>query len=97
MIVLHLELESCDDCPYRKYNGDYGRSYDSGWDCRHDEGYFRIVDDKDNKKGKWPWDGPFPSKCPLLKKECEHEWETVCSGSQGTVRQCTKCPAVGMG
>ena len=52
-----FEFDSCDDCPHLRYDGDYGRSYDSGWDCTHDKGGFRIVDEGGYKereeKGWW--------------------------------------------
>jgi hypothetical protein len=69
-----FEFDCCDDCPFVRYDGDYGRSYDSGWDCHHEKGGFRIADE-----GGWEtWkklEGqryiqgrlgqPFPDDCPL--------------------------------
>ena len=64
---LFLEFERCDDCPYCQYNGDYGRSYDSGYDCVKTGN--RIVDDWDcnNSNNKHPKPNPFkiPEWCPL--------------------------------
>ena len=71
---IHIVVEgTCQGCPFAQYDGDYGISYDSGWDCGHDEGAVgRIVDDwevsnSNNKKPKgWP---PIPDGCPLPKTE----------------------------
>lgn len=46
MRKLELIIECCWDCPYCQYNGDYGRSYDAGWDCKHpDRTETRIIDE----------------------------------------------------
>jgi len=62
---------TCADCPYCRYNGDYGMSYDSGWDCENDEGEItRIVDDWEvnNSNNKNPAGWPeIPEGCPLPK------------------------------
>lgn len=69
-----FEFDSCDDCPFLRYDGDYGRSYDSGWDCHHEKGGFRIVDEGGYKEREEKnWYGtvecrigkPFPDRCPL--------------------------------
>ena len=63
-----FEFEKCDGCPFCRYDGDYGRSYDSGYDCIKTDK--RIVDDGNynnpNTKSMWKKD-PFkiPSWCPL--------------------------------
>lgn len=31
--ILHIEIESCNTCPYQRYDPDYGTCYDSGYDC----------------------------------------------------------------
>ena len=74
MKVLNLKIAKCNKCPYCQHNGDYGRGYDSGYDCQHfnggDEYGYRIVDDKEcnnpNTKKRWKKD-PFkiPEWCPL--------------------------------
>lgn len=42
--TLNLQIDTCYECPYCKYNGDYGRSYDSGWDCEY---LGRLCDDNE--------------------------------------------------
>ena len=74
MKVLNLKIVRCNECPYCQYNGDYGISYDSGYDCCHDDAPYgrgrRIVDDGEydnpNTKKRWRKD-PFkiPEWCPL--------------------------------
>ena len=72
---ISVVVESCQECPYCRYDSDYGRSYDSGYDCDHPErpgdssrSSKRIVDDWDvnnsnnPKPAGWP---PIPSWCPL--------------------------------
>ena len=35
--LLHLEIEdSCENCPYCRYNPHYSMSHDSGYDCEND-------------------------------------------------------------
>ena len=62
---------TCENCPYCQYNGDYGMSYDSGWDCEHNEGEVtRIINDWDvsNSNNKYPTGWPdIPKECPLPK------------------------------
>ena len=43
---IELEVYSCAECPYCQHNGDYGMSYDSGYDCCKD-GSKRICDDNE--------------------------------------------------
>lgn len=42
MKKLIKSIDSCMNCPYCHYNGDYGRYYDSSYDCEY---IGRIVDD----------------------------------------------------
>jgi len=74
MKKIELELDCCDECPYLRFDPDYGRSYDCGWDCGHSQGGFRIADEgsiQDREKNKWYGTvscrigKPFPDKCPL--------------------------------
>lgn len=74
MKELTLTIKNCADCPYCQYNGDYGRSYDSGYDCQHPQrnGFTRIVDawDVNNSHNRTPRGWPsIPEKCPLPDKE----------------------------
>lgn len=40
--------DTCYGCPFCRYDGDYGMSYDSGWDCHNDEApHYRIADEGD--------------------------------------------------
>lgn len=48
MKKINITVNTCSQCPYCQYNPDYGRSYDSGYDCNHENGG-RIIDD-------WSWD-----------------------------------------
>lgn len=75
--ILFLEITSCDQCPYLDYNGDYGRSYDSGYDCHHPDDEIwgkRIIDDgalkalKDHDGPKLT-EGAVPDWCPLLDRD----------------------------
>jgi hypothetical protein len=65
MKQIKLYVKTCSECPYCQYDSDYGRSYDSGYDCKHENGVGRIIDDwalnKNNSWGKIP----IPSDCPL--------------------------------
>lgn len=64
--VLHIEIDKdCTSCPYYRYNGNYGMSYNSGWDCEHDGklDHRRIVDDNHS------YPVPIPEDCPLPNKE----------------------------
>jgi hypothetical protein len=68
-------VTDCDGCPLRTYDPDYGRSYDSGWNCGHpDADEFRIADE-----GGFDWRYKygdsvvlrikklFPDRCPLIE------------------------------
>ena len=61
---LSIDIESCADCPYCRYNGDYGMSYESGWDCEHDAAPIRarIMDDEGSVV---PVPCVLPAWCPL--------------------------------
>jgi hypothetical protein len=49
MKKIELKIKSCSSCPYLRYDSDYGRSYDSGYDCKNS--CKRIIDDWEyNKK-----------------------------------------------
>lgn len=70
--VLHLLIESCDDCPYRHYDEHYSMSTDCGWQCQHPDGYFRIADEGSRQTVQECGDSvarrlgkPFPDQCPL--------------------------------
>lgn len=47
---LELVIQSCEECPYLKYDGYYSMSTDSGYDCNHHKGGKRIVDSGDIAK-----------------------------------------------
>ena len=71
MKKIELYVNTCNDCPYCQYDGNYGISYDSGYDCSHNNGG-RIIDD-------YHWNNtnnpkrlnltheriPIPDWCPL--------------------------------
>ena len=61
---------SCQKCPYCRYDGHYDRSTDSGYDCKHDNGIGRIVDDYDANRGDWP---AIPATCPLPDYEATED------------------------
>jgi hypothetical protein len=42
--ILNLQINTCSECPYCQYDGSYGRSYDSGWDCEY---LGRLCDDNE--------------------------------------------------
>lgn len=70
---IDILVEGCDSCPLCVFDGYYDMTQDSGWDCVHPEGNFRIADE-----GKPSADGvearigkPFPDNCPLA--EVTHE------------------------
>ncbi len=68
MKKLELYLNTCSECPYCQYDGNYGISYDSGYDCNHDKGSGRLVNDNywDNLNPEIRQKGiPIPSDCPL--------------------------------
>lgn len=81
--LLHVLLDTCDDCPCRQYDGHYGMSHDAGWDCQHPEGGFRIANEGSTQVmhdcgpsvvariGK-----NFPDKCPLgARDQCNNDPE----------------------
>jgi len=64
------KVESCSDCPYLRYDPDYGKSYDSGYNC--DKKDRRIIDDYDYSNPNNPTrltltthKIPIPEWCPL--------------------------------
>ena len=71
MKMINMTVETCSDCPFCHYDGHYGMSYDSGYDCTNNNGG-RIIDD-------YGWDNtnnpkrlnlthkgiPIPSWCSL--------------------------------
>jgi hypothetical protein len=62
MKSINLVIKTCDECPFCTYDGDYGLSHDSGYDCKKVKR--RIVDDWDccNTNNKNP--NPAPFKIP---------------------------------
>ena len=67
MKSINLVIKTCYECPFCEYDGDYGRSYASGYDCKKVQR--RIVDDWDcrNTNNKNPNPVPFkiPEWCPM--------------------------------
>ena len=71
--ILHLEVDYCDECPYCRYDGDYGVSYDAGMDCHHPDVPWndrRIVnegscDDMKKRKMQKAVESRIPKWCPL--------------------------------
>lgn len=68
---LEMDIATCEECPWCKYDGYYSMSCDSGYDCTNPNAtHSRLVNDSDvnskifyNKKPKgWP---PIPDWCPL--------------------------------
>lgn len=67
--IVKLEVTTCSSCPFCDRNGDYGRSYDSGYDCRHEKTpHTRIIDDEEMSRGK-KCSVPIPEWCPLPDKK----------------------------
>lgn len=65
-LVIDEKINSCEECPYHQYDADYGRSYDSGYDCCHfDIGRKRIADDKDIRE--YRLDMQYYNLRPILK------------------------------
>jgi hypothetical protein len=61
---IELTISSCNECPFRRYDSNYGMSYDSGYDCS--ELGERIVDDYELNKGRIdPFIKVFQEKCKL--------------------------------
>lgn len=74
MREIRLIVEGCDYCPLRIYDPNYSYNYDSGWDCNHQDGDFRIADEggynwmdkyEDSVEGRIG--KKFPDRCPLLE------------------------------
>lgn len=65
--IINLVVESCSECPYCRYDGNYNRSRDSGYDCSQTGK--RIVDDWDvnniNNENPAGWPIQIPDSCPL--------------------------------
>ena len=79
MKQLNLEISSCSECPYCKYDSYYSMGKDSGYDCS--KCHKRIIDD-------WEWNNtnnpnrivqdydnsysiPTPKWCPLKDSDLE--------------------------
>lgn len=45
MIPAKIVHDTCYNCPFVEYDSHYGRSFDSGYDCNHEDGDGRIADD----------------------------------------------------
>jgi hypothetical protein len=68
MKKIELYINTCSECPYCQYDPNYGRSYDSGYDCYHKNGSGRLVNDNywDKLDYETKQKGiPIPSDCPL--------------------------------
>ena len=68
MKKIELYIKTCSECPYCHYDSYYSMSRDSGFDCRHDKGSGRIVNDNywDHLSVDIRQKGiPIPSDCPL--------------------------------
>lgn len=68
MKKIELIVNTCSECPYCEYDGHYGMSYDSGYDCKHDKGSGRLVNDNywDHLSPEIRQKGiPIPSDCSL--------------------------------
>lgn len=72
MKKIETYVKTCSECPYCHYDSDYGRSYDSGYDCTHNDSGGRIIDDyswnntNNPKRLNLTHKGiPIPSWCPL--------------------------------
>ncbi len=66
---LEMDIATCEECPWCRYDAHYDMSRDSGYDCTNLKTvHSRLVDEWDvcnqnNKKPKgWP---PIPDWCPL--------------------------------
>ena len=64
MKKIELTIHNCSECPYLRYNTDYGMSYDSGYDCEYNG---RIMDDYQYDKLEKKII-PIPDDCPLENK-----------------------------
>jgi len=63
---LNLLIEKCGDCPFCRYDCNYGMSYDSGWDCHHPEAEgFRIPQEGVSEKESAEATKTLPDWCPL--------------------------------
>lgn len=60
---LEMDIATCEECPYLKYNFYYSMQEDSGYDCENvNAKYTRIINDSD-KLRKWNYE--IPDWCPL--------------------------------
>lgn len=67
---ISFEVSSCLGCPCKSYDSDYGRSYDSGYDCN--ESGNRIVND--NEETRWNrWKRELEENNKLLVPMSEEE------------------------
>ncbi len=55
--LVHVIVDThCLGCPFVRYDGDYGMSYDSGYNCEHpDAKQYRIADDGDISAHRNKW------------------------------------------
>ena len=80
MRQINLIVSSCSECPYCQYDGNYGISYDSGYDCIHRNGNGRLVDDHNWDKLDYETKQkgiPIPDNCPLEKIGRKHKLEKL--------------------
>lgn len=67
MKKIDLIVKNCFECPYIEYNSNYSRSYNSGFDCKHEQGPGRVIDDDAEIKGNR--DTFIHEKCPLKESQ----------------------------
>jgi hypothetical protein len=68
MRQINLYVKTCSECPYCRYDSNYGRSYDSGYDCTNYNGG-RIMDDWKISQNKLSGKIPIPKSCPLKEAD----------------------------
>lgn len=75
-----IGVETCESCPFKQYNPNYGMSYDSGYDCHFldrlvDDNHIRKYEEDMNKindqnKGLFKFNGKLPKNPFEIPEDC---------------------------
>lgn len=69
MKIISLKIKHCGECPFCYYDGNYGMSYTSGYNCTNvDSEKERIVDDRGSQIAELH-KLPIPKWCGLMDLE----------------------------
>ncbi len=76
MKILHIEIESCNDCPFVRHGLSTGLSHEHGYECKNKN---RIIIKAELTQMIWLNKVPIPNWCSLLDMRNESE-KCQCKG-----------------